>query len=152
MAHVYILLGSKVGNFARAATVCLGRGYLPPQGHPMESGLLPRRMVLLQHEIIVQRPLLSSFLAWFGVPGSIPCHSFQSSVKEREGSQTGSTNIKSQNLGLFGSHHGLASAGRGESGSSERVKRKRRSGAHHTDSILVRGMATSQGIGISAGV
>ena len=95
-----ILLGSKVGKFARAATVCLGRGYLPPQGHPEESGLLPRHMVLLQHIVIVQRPLLSSFLAWFGVPGSIPCHSFQSSVKEREGSQTGSKNVKSQNLGF----------------------------------------------------
>ena len=98
------------------------------------------------------RLLLSSFLARFRVPGLIPCQ-LPVICKEKKKAARPVLRVLNPNLGfLFRSPPRLASAGRGESGDSQRMKRKRRSGAHHTDSILVRGMATSQGIGISAGV
>ena len=47
----------------RADTVSRASGVRPPQGHPVESGPLPRDMVLLQHIIIVLRLLLSCFIS-----------------------------------------------------------------------------------------
>ena len=107
------ILGSKVGIICSGRYRVSWKKLSATTGSPCGVRPLPRHMVLLQHIIIVQRLLLSSFLARFRVPGLIPCQLPVICKRKREGSQTGSMNIISQILG-FRLPSRLASAGRGE--------------------------------------
>ena len=90
------LLGQKVGIICSGRYRVSWKRLSATPRLPWGVRPLPRHMVLLQHIMIVRRLLLSSFLARFRVPGLIPCQHPVICNRKREGSQTGSKNVKSQ--------------------------------------------------------
>ena len=116
----------------RADTVSRASGVRPPQGHPVESGPLPRDMVLLQHIIIVLRLLLSCFMT----VRCLCCHSSvcQPSVKEkRERQDRFYYNTPLGPLGPLVRHRLKMIVIELDS----KMKRKPRSSRLHTDSIRI---------------
>ena len=98
--------------------MCLGRSYCHPK---VALGSQAASETHGTTKTLNNRPASSSFFFFggFGVPGLIPCQ-LPVICKEKKKAARPVLRILTQILTFgFGPHHGLASAGRGESGDSQ---------------------------------